>query len=490
MSDSKPKYSKKANTLTDEITGKLPPQAVELEEAVLGAILLERDAIISVLDILKPQAFYKDANQLIYQSVIELFQKNEPIDLLTVTDRLRSNGNLEKVGGAYYITQITTRVNSSANIEYHARIIIEKFLKRTLIMAGRRAVEVGYDDTVDVFESLDMIESELFEAGDTISKKDSKPISILLKETLDHMDEQEKNGGELSGVPSGFTGLDRVTGGWQNSDLVILAARPGMGKTAFVISVMRNVCVDQQISAAFFSLEMSERQVTQRLISIETEIPLDRVIHASKRQPGDMERMIQKSGKLYDAPMFVDDTPGISILELRAKARRLKHKHDIKLVVVDYLQLMNGSRNRSRDEEVGQISRGLKHLGKELDVPVIALSQLSRAVETRGGDKIPKLSDLRESGNIEQDADIVMFLYRPEYYGIDQDESGMPTANTGEVIIAKHRSGALDNITMSFTGKYTRWSDLNDPTNYSEPADVRSIHAFPSNNSFDDNPPF
>lgn len=445
--------------------GKVPPQAVDLEEVVLGALMLEKDALTNVIDILKPGNFYKDQHQEIYKAIVDLFNNSEPIDLLTVTQQLRENGKLELVGGAYYITELTTRVNSAANIEYHSRIILEQSIKRELIKISSEIQRDAYEDVNDVFELLDRTEQGLFEISESHIRRNYADMRTVLNMAIKELESKKHLKDGLAGVPSGFTQLDRITAGWHKSDLIIIAARPGMGKTAMVLSAIRNAAIDYQYPVALFSLEMSSIQVVNRLISAEAELESDKIKKGTLADH-EWQQLIHKTGKLADAPIFIDDTPALSILELRAKCRRLKSQHNVQLIVVDYLQLMSGEHNRSgampgnREQEIASISRALKNIAKELEVPVIALSQLSRAVETRGGDKRPQLSDLRESGSIEQDADMVIFLYRPEYYHLTEDENGMPTQGICEVNIAKHRNGSLDTVRLKFVGRFTRFSDL------------------------------
>jgi replicative DNA helicase len=453
--------------------GKLPPQAVDLEEAVLGALMLEKDALTTVIDILKADSFYKESHAEIYSAIITLFNNSEPVDLLTVINQLRKNGKLEFAGGAYYITELTTRVNSSANIEFHARIIVQQAIKRKLIRLSSEIQQDAYEDTTDVFNLLDRAEQSLFEISESNIRKNYADMRSIMKEAVSELEARKKHKDGLTGVPSGFSALDRVTSGWQKSELVIIAARPGMGKTAFVVSAMRNAAVEFNYPVAIFSLEMSSIQLVNRLISAESELESEKIKKGTLADY-EWEQMVHKTSRLTEAPIFIDDTPALSILELRAKARRLKAQHDIQLIIIDYLQLMSGDSSRSgsmgnREQEIASISRALKNIAKELNVPVVALSQLSRAVETRGGDKRPQLSDLRESGSIEQDADMVMFLYRPEYYGITEDEHGQPTKGLGEVIIAKHRNGSLDNVQLKFIGKFTKFCDLEYNDSYSNP---------------------
>lgn len=445
--------------------GKLPPQAIDLEETVLGALMLEKDALTTVIDILKPESFYKDAHREIYAAIVTLFNNSEPVDLRTVANQLRKDGKLEFVGGAYYIADLTTKVNSAANIEYHARIVSEQAIKRELIRISSEIQHEAYEDTTDVFALLDRTEQALFEVSESNIRKNYADMRSIMKEAMDELEAKKHHKDGLTGVPTGFSALDRVTSGWQKSDLVIIAARPGMGKTAFVVSAMRNAAVDFGHGVAIFSLEMSSVQLVNRLISAEAQLESEK-IKKGNLADYEWEQLVHKTAKLTEAPIFIDDTPALSILELRAKCRRLKAQHDIKLIIIDYLQLMSGDTSKSgggggnREQEIASISRALKNIAKELSVPVIALSQLSRAVETRGGDKRPQLSDLRESGSIEQDADMVMFLYRPEYYGITEDENGMAMQGVGEVIIAKHRNGSLDTVQLKFIGKFTKFADL------------------------------
>lgn len=450
------------NDLSDSL-GKLPPQAIDLEEAVLGALMLEKDALNVVVEILKPESFYREAHKDIYEAIIDLFNKSEPVDILTVTNQLRKNGKLELVGGAYYISELTSKVSSAANVEYHARIITEKSIKRDLIRIASDVHKEAYEDTTDVFTLLDKTEQALFEVSEVNIRKNYADMSSLMHEAIVELEAKKRHADGLTGIPTGFTNLDRVTSGWQRSDLVIFAGRPGMGKTAFIVSAMRNAAVDFKRPVAIFSLEMSSIQLVNRLISAEAELDSEKIKKGSL-EDYEWEQLIHKTAKLSESPIFIDDTPALSILELRAKARKLVAQHNVELIIIDYLQLMSGdtSKNTSgnREQEIASISRALKNIAKELNIPIIALSQLSRAVEVRGGDKRPQLSDLRESGSIEQDADMVCFLYRPEYYNITTDEEGNSLQGIGEVIIAKHRNGSLENVQLKFVGKYTKFADM------------------------------
>jgi replicative DNA helicase len=473
------------------LMGKMPPQAVDLEEAVLGALMLEKEAITTVIDILKKENFYRDQHKHIYEAIIDLFNASEPVDLLTVTNQLRKNGTLEKAGGAFYITNLTSRVNSAANIEYHARIVAEMAIKRKLITIAGEIQREAYEDTADVFDLLDKTESALFEVSEANIRKNYADMKSIMRDALIELEARRNHTDGLTGVPSGFSALDRVTSGWQPSDLIIIAARPAMGKTAFVVSALRNAAVDFNKPVAIFSLEMSAVQLVNRMISAEAELESEK-IKKGNLADYEWEQLVHKTTRLNKAPIFIDDTPALSVLELRAKCRRLKAQHDIQMIIIDYLQLMSGDSSKggggkgNREQEIASISRALKQLAKELNCPVIALSQLSRAVETRGGDKRPQLSDLRESGSIEQDADMVMFLYRPEYYGILQGENGEPLQGVGEVIIAKHRNGSLDTVQLKFIGKYTRFTDLDGPSmsnnNYAGAGNFTPVKTMSGNN--------
>jgi len=451
-----------------ESLGKLPPQAPDLEEAVLGALMLEKNALTAVVEFLRPEHFYVEAHKIIFEAIIELFKTSDPVDMRTVVAQLRKNGKLEHVEGAYKIAELTSKVSSAANIEYHARIIIEMAIKRNLIEIASQIHTDAYEDTTDVFELLDKTEQTIFQISDTNLRKNYDTMKSLMFQAIQELQEKKNHKDGLTGIPSGFSKLDRVTSGWQKSDLTIIAARPGMGKTAFIVSALRNAAVDFNYPVAMFSLEMASLQLVTRLMSAEADLEGDK-IRRGKLQDFEMQQLVHKTGRLSSAPIFIDDTPALSILELRAKCRRLKAEHNIQLVVVDYLQLMRGEIGGNREQEIASISRALKGVAKELNIPVIALSQLSRGVETRGGDKRPQLSDLRESGSIEQDADIVMFLYRPEYYKITVDEDGMPTQGMAEVIIAKHRNGSLENIRLKFIGKYTKFVDYDGPSPGEDP---------------------
>lgn len=442
--------------------GKIPPQAVDLEEAVLGAMLIDKKGVDEVIDILQIDAFYKEAHQHIFEAIHQLFESSEPIDLLTVSSQLRKNETLEKVGGDFYLVQLSKKVSTSAHIEFHARIILQKYIQRSLIKISNEIIESSFKDSIDVFDLLDEAESGLFEVAEGNIRKSFEEMRSVVKKAIDYIDKARSNDSGVSGIPSGFAELDKVTGGWQRSDMIVLAARPGMGKTAFVLTMCRNVAVDEGIPCAVFSLEMSSVQLVQRLIAAETEIDSDK-FRKGNLEDHEYQQLHDRIGRLSKAPLFIDDTPGLNVFELRAKCRRMKQQHGIDMVVIDYLQLMQGGsiNGGNREQEISSISRSIKSIAKELDIPIIALSQLSRMVETRGGDKRPMLSDLRESGAIEQDADLVSFIYRPEYYGFTEHEDGLDTKGLAEFIIAKHRHGALGTVNMKFIARLAKFADYN-----------------------------
>ena len=461
----KKKYAKSPQDgLSEYVFGKIQPQAPALEEAVLGALMLDKEGLPIVLDILRPESFYSDAHQTIYKAILQLFKNSKPVDMLTVTEELRKMGELEKIGGAYYIIELTNRVASAANIEYHARIVAQKFIQRELIRVATGIVKDAFEDTTDVFELMDSAEQNLFAITETNLTRTFEGMNSLSAKLLKQLEELSKKKDGLTGVPSGFVELDRLTAGWQPSDLIIVAARPAMGKTAMTLSIAKNAAMNFGKGVAIFSLEMSNIQLVQRLVSMEAEIPSGKLRNA-QMEPHEWQQLNTAIEKLSKAPIFIDDTPGINVFELRAKCRRLKAQYNIQLVVIDYLQLMTGEGNNrggNREQEISNISRSLKGMAKELNVPVIALSQLSRAVETRGGSKKPQLSDLRESGAIEQDADIVSFIYRPEYYSIMEDENGNSTKGMADILIAKHRNGALGEVRLRFKGEFSKFQDPDD----------------------------
>ncbi len=465
--------------------GKMPPQAVDLEEAVLGAMMLELDVVSNTIDILKPECFYKDVNSRIYSAIIRLSNQNEPADILTVTQELKKTGELEIVGGAYYITQLTNRVASAANAEFHARIVLQKFMQRELIRIASVIIKESYEDNADVFDLQARAEKNLSQITEGNIKQDFESTAKLIRKTLERLQENGTHEDGLFGLPSGLTSLDRITGGWQKQNLIIIAARPGMGKSAFVLSSASNSAFIYDKKVGVFSLEMSKDELMERLISSEVEIN-NRKLRSGKLEQHEWDSVMKKCDVFYKENLFIDDTPGISVFELRTKARRLVQKKGIELLIVDYLQLMTASNDGygNREQEISFISRSLKNLAKELNIPVIALSQLSRAVETRGGGNKPKLSDLRESGAIEQDADVVGFLWRPEYYDIKTDDDNVPFS-PGEsfMLIEKNRNGPLTNARFKFIGEYTKFVDWDD----FDFAPQKSLAMAP-NNDFTDNP--
>jgi replicative DNA helicase len=449
------------NSIINLEKGKIPPQAIDLEEVVLGAMMIDKKGVDEVIDILNSEAFYKEGHQYIFDAILTLFENSEPIDLLTVSSQLKKDNRLELAGGDFYLISLTQKVSSSAHIEFHARIILQKYIQRSLIKISNEIIE----ESKDVFDLLDKAEAKLYDVTQGNIKKSSETAQSLVIQAKKKIEAISNKDG-LSGIPSGFDKIDKLTSGWQESDLVIIAARPGMGKTALTLSMARNIAVNQNIPVAFFSLEMSSVQLITRLISSETGLSSEK-LRTGRLEKHEWEQLNVKVKSLEKAPLYIDDSPSLSIFDLRAKARRLSSQHGIKLLIVDYLQLMTiGGNNKSgnREQEISTISRNLKALAKELSIPVIALSQLSRAVETRGGSKRPILSDLRESGAIEQDADIVSFIYRPEYYKIDEwdDDDRSSTEGQAELIVAKHRNGGLDNLRLKFIKELGRFENIDD----------------------------
>lgn len=458
------------NTIESAIgnAGKVVPQAVDIEEAVLGAILIDSNAVSLVIDSLTPEMFYREQHQKIYKAMRDLFTESEPIDLLTVTNRLRKNKLLEFVGGAGYLASLTNRVATSANIEYHARIVMEKFALRELITVCGNITHDAYDDSKDVLELMDKAETDLFNIIQNNFKRDSKDLRTIVQLAIKELQDMNKRSSDEVQVRTGIQALDEKIGGWQRSDLIILAARPGMGKTSFVLSIARNAALTFNKKVAFFSLEMSSIQLVHRLFSIESGISSER-ISKGKLDEQEWVLLMNKINVLLSENLIIDDTPALSIFDLRAKCRRLKAHNDIDLIIVDYLQLMQGGTGDSkatgnREQEISHISRSLKALAKDLNVPVIALSQLSRAVETRPGTKRPQLSDLRESGSIEQDADMVMFIYRPEYYKFEtfDDNENTPSAGLADIMIEKNRHGSGGNVRVRFQSQFTKFTDVSD----------------------------
>jgi|TARA_B110001454_G_scaffold210249_1_gene224576 replicative DNA helicase len=476
-------------TSIQKIDGKLQPQAIELEEVVLGALMIDNESLSDTIDSLRPEYFYKPDHQRIFEAIVNLFNNSKPVDILTVSEELKRMDVLESIGGMLYISQLTNNISSSSNTEFHARIIAEKFIKRSLISISNNIIGDAFNDTIDIFDLLNTAEEKLFTVTEGTLRKSYDKMSTLIKGALDNIEILRQKEDGLSGVPSGFTKLDRVTSGWQKSDLVIVAARPGMGKTAFALSMARNIAISHETAIGFFSLEMSSEQLVSRLIASEAELS------ASKLRRGDLQdfEMVQlheKIKQLSEALIYIDDTPALTIFELRAKARRLVKNHNVGIIIIDYLQLMSAGGNAgNREQEISTISRSLKGIAKELKIPVIALSQVNRGVENRTGtgSKRPMLSDLRESGAIEQDADIVTFIYRPEYYKIYEWDNGDDSRSQAEIIIAKHRNGALENVRLKFTAEFAKFSDIDYFDDLSSDIDKESMISTASSSMNHDN---
>ena len=441
--------------------GKVPPQAVDVEEAVLGAMMIEPNCVPDVLERLTAECFYKEANRKIFSAISALTKDHEPVDIFTVAEALKRTGDLETVGGPYYLSLLSSKVGAAAHVEYHVNILLQKHIQRELITISAEVQRDSFDDSIPVDDLLNNAQQKLFELAERNMKRETLPVQDVLKDTVAEIEANQDRTDGLSGVPSGFTGIDKVTLGWQESDLVIIAARPSMGKTAFVLTMARNMAVDHHIPVAFFSLEMSSKQLVKRLLVSETGLSSEKIRGGKRLLDYELVQLHERIKDLSAAPLFIDDTPSISIYELRSKVRRLVRNAGVKLIIIDYLQLMTGppELRGMREQEVSNISRSLKAIAKEMSSPVIALSQLSRDVEKRGGNKIPQLSDLRESGAIEQDADIVMFIHRPDYYGTE-DEGAVP--GQAQIIIAKHRNGSTDVVPMIFRKNEARFVDANE----------------------------
>jgi len=447
----------KLNDLSDQL-GKLPPQAVDLEQAILGAILLDKEAIHEVIDIITPETFYRDCNKEIFQAILDLYKKDEPIDILTLKNQLQKESKLELIGGAFYISELTSKVYQSANIEYHARIILEKAMKRELIKIASDIHKQAYDDTTDVFELIDKTELNFMNLGVNINHQSLTVSDIsdkVYKRFYELHAREDKT--KIIGIPTGFNELDQITLGWQNSDLITIAGRPSMGKTAFALD-LAITAAKHDFPVLIFSLEMSSEQLVNRMLSSIAEIE-SQIIRNGNVNDYDLPRFDKSKRIVEELPIDVIEDSGLKITEIRSKAIKIARKKGIKLIIIDYLQLIDGVKE-NREQEISNCSRTLKRLAKELNIPVIQLSQLNRSVETRGGEKKPQLSDLRESGAIEQDSDLVIFLYRPEYYNIDTNINGESLKGVCQVIIAKHRNGGLGDIPIRFIGKYTKFKEL------------------------------
>ncbi len=440
---------------------RVQPQAIELEETVLGAIMLDKDAISVVLDILKPESFYKPAHQKIYQAMVQLFQTSQPIDTLTVREILHKTKQLDEIGGLAYILELANKVASSANLEYHARIVAQKFVQRELIRISTLIIQDSYEDMKDVFDLLDTAEQGLYDITDKYLRRGYESVGSLVRLAKQRLETMSHHESGISGVASGFPELDSITSGWQKSNLIIVAARPGMGKTSFTLAMARNAAMDYQVPVALFSLEMNNLELVNRLLSMEAEIEGGKMRNG-RLDEEDWTKLNHSLGKLSEAPIYIDDTPSLNVFELRAKCRRLHQQYKIGMVIIDYLQLMTAGgadKKGSREQEISTISRALKSLAKEINIPVIALSQLNRAAETQTKEnKRPQLSNLRESGAIEQDADMVLFIYRPDYYDLENNYE-MPKGYT-ELIIAKHRNGATGTVGMKFMERYAKFVPL------------------------------
>jgi len=435
---------------------RIPPQNIEAEQAVLGAMLIEREAISKVAELLRSEDCYREAHRLIFTAMLELFNKNDAVDMVTVIEFLRKGDKLEAAGGISYITSLANSVPTAANVMYHARIVEEKALLRQLINAATNIATQGYEGSEDVSAILDGAEKSILAVSSRRLGGEFTPIKSIIFDAFTKIEQLYASKGSITGLSTGFKDLDRLTSGLQPSDLILIAARPSMGKTAFVLNIAQNIGIKEKKAVAFFSLEMSKEQLVQRMLCAESTIDSQR-LRIGELEPNDWTKLVNGADRLSAAPIFIDDTSGITVMEMRSKARRLKIEHDLQLIIIDYLQLMQGSGKKgseNRQQEISEISRSLKGLAREIGVPVIALSQLSRSVESRQVKK-PMLSDLRESGSLEQDADIVAFLYRDDYYNPDSDQK-----NITEVIIAKHRNGPVDTVQLFFHKQFTKFSDL------------------------------
>ena len=442
---------------------KVPPQNLEAEQSVLGGILLENEAISKVLETLLPDDFYRESHRKIFNSMIELFEKNEPIDLITLTNQLKSKGHLDGVGGSAYLSSLVDSIPTAANITYYARIVKEKSVLRRLITTATEIVTRGYGDEDDVWDLLDEAEKSIFQIGESQIRPSFFKMKSILQESFKTIEKLYESKEIVTGVPSGFNDIDKLTSGFQASDLIIIAGRPSMGKTAFCLNIAQHVSVEKNIPVAFFSLEMSKEQLVMRMLCSEAQVDAHRVRGGFLGET-DWPKLTRAAGTLSEAPIFIDDTPALSVLEMRAKSRRIMAEHKLGLVIVDYLQLMRGrglstrgrAASESREQEISDISRSLKALAKELQIPVIALSQLNRRVEERTN-KRPQLADLRESGAIEQDADLIGFIYRDEVYNKGDDN---PNKGIAEVIIGKQRNGPVGDVKLAFIDKYASFQNL------------------------------
>ena len=448
---------------------RVPPQSLDAEVAVLGSMMIDNDCIGRVVEILEPSHFYRTSHKKIFSAAVSLYERNEPVDLITLSEELKRQNILEEIGGTYYLTELAESIPSSANVEYHARIVLEKYLLRKLIEEAAGIAKDCYEAGEDVYHIIDRSEQRIFGLSEKRLRQTFQHIAPIMHDAFETIEQFHQRKGVVTGIPTGFTKLDELTSGFQPSELIIIAGRPSMGKTALSLNIARNVAVDSKMPVGIFSLEMSKRQLALRLLCAEARVDAHGV-RTGRLADDEWQKLSMCVGILTEAPLFIDDTPGMSVLELRAKARRLKKEKDVKLIIIDYLQLMEGPRNaESRQQEISLISRSLKGLAKELDVPVVALSQLSRAVEVRGGDRRPMLSDLRESGAIEQDADVVLFIYRPEFYGKKIDNQGNSLEGKAEVIIGKQRNGPVGTVHLNFV---KRWARFENPISEEESVEV------------------
>ena len=447
---------------TDQIipAGVKPPSEPEIEAAVLGAMMIEKEAVPKALELLKPESFYLPAHRLIFEAMLSLFESGEPIDTVTLYEELKKREQLEEAGGAVYLSKLSQNISSAANIEYHSKIILEKQILRGLITSSHEIAKAAYEGTSDAFDILDQAERKIFEITESHLTQSYQGMDRAVRDALEYIEAIHSQSTQKFSVPTGFYELDEILGGFQKSDLIILAARPSMGKTALALTLARNAAVDHDVPVGIFSLEMSTMQLIIRLLCAEGRLNAH-LVRTGKLPSEEGVKLSKNAHRLIEAPIYVDDSPAQTVLEIRAKARRLKVEKNVGMIIIDYLQLMQGpSKSESREREISHISRSLKSLSKELNIPVIALAQLNRAVETRT-DKRPQLSDLRESGSIEQDADVVMFLNRPEYYGMEKDAStGESLEGIAEVIIGKQRNGPTGTVKLAFVKEYARFENL------------------------------
>ncbi|NQT24315.1 replicative DNA helicase [candidate division KSB1 bacterium] len=443
----------------DTVFDRVPPQSLEAERAVLGSIMLDNDCIGRVIELLDERCFYRTSNQKIYSAVLTLFERNEPVDLITLSEVLKRTKMLDEIGGAYYLTELAESVPSAANVEYHARIVLERYLLRMLITESAGIAQDCFESNENVFDLLDRAEQRIFRLSERRLSNTFQHIDKIMHGAMEKVESFHARQGMVTGVPTGFTQLDELTSGFQNGELIVVAGRPSMGKTAFCLNIARNAAILGQFPVGIFSLEMSREQLALRLLCAEARVDAHRV-RTGTLADDQWKNLSACVGTLTEAPIFIDDTPAMTVLEMRAKARRLKKEKNLGMLVIDYMQLMQGPRGvESRQQEISAISRSLKALSKELDIPVVALSQLSRAVESRGGDKRPMLSDLRESGAIEQDADVVIFIYRPEFYGIAVNDDGQSVEGRAEIIIGKQRNGPVGTIHLSFVKQWAKFEN-------------------------------